>query len=97
MNVVESTKCCVRNKQTNHVIVHLYTHEIFFSFNVQVPHRAVAPCRIFQLPPIYIKMEYTPVELEAMISRLDEKVQNGIMDGQIDNVIAEISTELVSS
>jgi hypothetical protein len=42
-------------------------------------------------------MEYTPVELEAMISRLDEKVQNGIMDGQIDNVIAEISTELVSS
>lgn len=42
-------------------------------------------------------MEYTPVELESMISRIDERVQNGIMDGQIESVVADIGSDLVSN
>jgi hypothetical protein len=41
-------------------------------------------------------MDYTPAELETLLTRIDDQVQTAIMEGQIDKVIAEVGSELVS-
>ena len=82
--------------EKNHVIVHLYTHTFFSSFNVQVPHPAVFFCRSYLFPHIHLIMDYTSEELETLLTRIDDQVQTAIMEGQIEKVVADVGSELVS-